>query len=70
MMTANVATDYLEVVAIPQPRKGRGARSKCSCCGKLETHHLFANGICMGWAGCEMYVWRQKRQIEKLRGFR
>jgi len=63
LRSASIATDYLEVRPIPQPRKGRGSRRKCKCCGKIETHQLFANGMCMGFAGCEVSVWRSKRMI-------
>lgn len=31
---------------------------------------LFANGVGMGFDGCEMDVWRSKRKMESQRGFR
>ncbi len=67
---ASVMEDALSVMPIPEPRRGRGARAKCGCCGRRVTHRLFANGICMGWAGCEMYVWRCKRSLERKRGWK
>ena len=70
MRTTDVMQDALAVVLIPQPRKGRGARAKCKCCGKKQTHHLFANGICMGFEGCEVSVWRCKRNFEQKRGYK
>lgn len=68
LIRASVMEDKLSVM--PRQRIGRGARAKCSCCGRRATHHLFANGICMGWAGCEMYVWRVKRALERKRGWK
>lgn len=67
---ASIEEHALQVVPIPEPRRGRGSRAKCKCCGKRTTHHLLANGICMGWNGCEVQVWRYKRALEKRRGFR
>ncbi len=70
LKSASVMDDALAVVAIVGPRRGRGSRQKCKCCKKLVTHQLFANGMCMGLAGCELQVWKDKRAIEKKRGFR
>lgn len=70
LVHASVMDDTLSVVPIAKPRRGRGSRAKCSCCGHRVTHRLFAAGVCMGWAGCEMYVWRCKRAIERQRGHR
>ena len=69
LRSASIMSDHLEIREIPA-RKGRGSRRKCECCGKRQTHHLLANGMAMGFAGCEMYAWRWKRKIETKRGFR
>ena len=70
LISTSIMEDALSVVPISYPRKGRGARHKCRCCGGKETHQLFAGRVCMGFAGCEMSVWRSKREIEKRRGFK
>ena len=70
MQHASVMEHALAVVQIPEPRRGRGARAKCECCKRRVTHQLFANGICMGFAGCEVYAWRCKRALERKRGFK
>jgi hypothetical protein len=70
MTHASVHDHSLEVRRIPEPRRGRGSRATCGCCGSIVTHELFANGVNMGWAGCEMEVWRSRRTLERQRGFR
>ena len=68
---ASVLTDHLTVVAIVGPRRGRGSRRKCDCkCGRIISHEVWANGMNMGWGGCEMQAYRYKRLLERHRSHR
>lgn len=69
MIVASVATDTLQVLPT-NSTTGRGSRARCRCCGSRAAFELFANGVCMGFAGCELYVWRWKRKFEAERGFK